>query len=166
MPRRGFLAALAATAEFVETNRSKKANQRETGAQLKEQRQYGIAKHQSEQNKPENGINHAQDNCVTWYGLEIFPAQAQRVAQIGQAKLSNDSRAGITERVSFRLCDVLEILGGHGRISFSRRTVETTRTLSPRIRPLMSGDRGGAECGKPGSRRRSFAGRHLSRPVL
>jgi hypothetical protein len=28
----------------------------------------------------------------------------------------------------------------------------------------MSGDRGGAEYGKSGSRRRSFAGRHLSRP--
>src|SRR5262249_4150837 len=105
---------------------------RETCGQRKEQRQYGIGKHQSEQNKPENGINHAQDNCVTWYGLEILPAQAQGVAQIGQAKLSNDSRAGITERVSFMLCDVLDILGGHGRISFSRRTVETTRTLSPR----------------------------------
>src|SRR6516165_2509309 len=153
MPRSGFLAALAATAEFVETNRSKGANQRETGGQRKEQRQHGIAKHQSEQNKPENGINHAQDNCVTWYGLEIFPAQAQRVAQIGQAKLSKDSRVGITERVPLRLCDVLEILGGHGRIS-SRRRVETTRTLSPRIRPLMSGDRGGAKCGKPGPRRR------------
>ena len=81
--RCGFLAALAAAAELVETERGKRTNQGKTGCQRKEQRQHRIAKDQSEQNKTENGINHAQDNGVSWYGLEVFPAQAQRVAQVG-----------------------------------------------------------------------------------
>ena len=55
----GDYSALAATAEFVEAERSKGANQCKTGSQRKEQRQDGIAKDQSEQNKTENGVDHA-----------------------------------------------------------------------------------------------------------
>ena len=83
IPRGGFLSALAAAAEFVETERGKRTDQCKTGGERKEQRQHRIAKDHSEQNKTENGIDHAQDNGVTWYGLEIFPAQAQRLVQVG-----------------------------------------------------------------------------------
>jgi hypothetical protein len=62
-----------------------------------EQRQHGIANNQSEQNKAENRINHAQDNGVSWYGLEVFPAQAQRVAQVGKADSTNDKWGGDAE---------------------------------------------------------------------
>src|SRR5439155_4324559 len=93
IPRGGFLAALAAAAEFVETERGKRTDQRKTGGERKEQRQHRIAKDHSEQNKTENGIDHAQDNGVTWYGREIFPAQAQRRAQVGQADFANDKGA-------------------------------------------------------------------------
>src|SRR5215471_6968664 len=99
MPRRGFLTLLAAAAELVETKRGKRANQRKTGGQRKEQRQHRIADHQSEQHEPENRINRAEDNCVTWDGLEILPAQAQRVPQVRQSKLSNDGCGAVAERV-------------------------------------------------------------------
>src|SRR6266404_2626511 len=55
IPRSGFLAALAAAAEFVETERGKRTNQRKTGGQRKEQRQHRMAKDHSEQNKAEYG---------------------------------------------------------------------------------------------------------------
>src|SRR6202022_2215705 len=115
IPRGGFLAALAAAAEFVETERGKRTNQRKTGGQGKEQRQHRKTKDHSEKNKTENGINHAQDNGVAWYGLEIFPAQAQRGAQVGQADFANDKRGGDAEHFWFRIYDVVGILCGHGR---------------------------------------------------
>jgi hypothetical protein len=52
---------------------------------------------QSEQNKTENGINQAQDNSVSWYGLEVFPAEAQRFAQVGKADFANDKGGGDAE---------------------------------------------------------------------
>ena len=99
MPSGGFLAALAAAAEFVETKRRKRTNQCKTCGERKEQRQHRITKHQSEQEEAKNRIHHAKDDGVTWYGLEIFPPQTQRLAQIGQADRSNDSWGGDTERV-------------------------------------------------------------------
>src|SRR5439155_10711512 len=109
MPRRGFLAALAAAAEFVEPERGKRTDKRKTGSQWKEQRQHRIAKDHSEQNDAEHRIHDAQDNGVTWYGLEILEAEAQRVAQVGEADLSNDKPGGNAERVGFRFCDVVGI---------------------------------------------------------
>src|SRR6266849_1841982 len=117
VPRGGFLAALAAAAEFVETECGKGTNQRKTGGQREQQRQHRIAKDRSEQNKTENGIDHAQDNGVTWYGLEIFPAQAQGLAQVGQADLANDKGGSDAEHLWFRFCDIVGILCGHGRSS-------------------------------------------------
>src|SRR6266436_7891944 len=118
IPRSGFLAALTAATELVETERSKRTNQRKTGGQRKEQWQHRIAKDHSEQSKTENRINHAQDNGVTWYGLEIFPAQAQRLAQVGQADFANDKWAGNAERLWIRIYDVVGILRGHAPVSF------------------------------------------------
>jgi hypothetical protein len=115
IPRSGFLAALAAAAEFVETERGKRTNQCKTGGQRKQQRQHRIAKDHSEQNKTENGIDHAQHNGVTRHGLEIFPAQAQRGAQVGQADFANDKGAGDADRLWFRTDDVVGIVCGHGR---------------------------------------------------
>src|SRR5450755_503107 len=109
------LAALAAAAEFVETERGKRTDQRKAGGQRKEQRQHRIAKDHSEQNKAENGIDHTQDNGVTWHGLEIFPAQAQRVAQVGQADFANDKWADDADCLWFRCCDIVGIRCGHGR---------------------------------------------------
>src|SRR6201993_5130018 len=90
VPRSSFLSALAVSAEFVEAERSKRANQGKTGGQLKEQRQQGMAKDQSEQDKTDDGINHAQDDGVSWYSVEVFPTQAQRIAQVEKADLAND----------------------------------------------------------------------------
>src|SRR6266404_8778354 len=119
IPRGGFLAALAAAAEFVETERGKRTNQRKTGGQRKEQRQHRIAKHHSEQNKTENGIDHAQDNGVAWYGLKIFPAQAQRVAQVGHADFANNKWGGSSQHLWFRFYDVVGILCGHAAVSLA-----------------------------------------------
>src|SRR6202043_3420048 len=102
----GFLAALAAAAELVEAERGKRTNQRKTGGQRKQQRQHGIAKDHSEQNKTENGINHAQHNGVSWNGLEVFPAEAQRVAQVGKADFANDKCGGDAEQLQFRSCEI------------------------------------------------------------
>src|SRR6478672_6134744 len=115
IPRSGILAALTAATELVETERSKRTNQRKTGGQREEQRQHRIAKDHSEQNKTENGIDHAQDNGVTWYGLEIFPAQAQRLAQVRWADFANGKWAGDAERLWIRIYDVVGILCSHGR---------------------------------------------------
>src|SRR5215216_5039987 len=78
-----FLAALAAATEFVETNRRKGSEQGKSGGQRKQQWQYRIAQDHPEQRNTENGINHAHHNRVTWHCLEVFPAKAQRLAQIG-----------------------------------------------------------------------------------
>ncbi len=115
IPRSGFLAALTAATEFVETKRGKRTNQRKTSGQRKEQWQHRIAKDHSEQNNTENGINHAKDNGVTWYGLEILPAQAQRVAQVGQADFANDKWADDADCLWFRCYDIVGIRCGHGR---------------------------------------------------
>jgi hypothetical protein len=78
-----FLAALAAAAELVEPDRGKGSKQGKPGGQRKQQRQYRIAKDHPEQRNAENGINHAHHHRVTWHGLEVFPAQAQRLAEVG-----------------------------------------------------------------------------------
>src|SRR6202043_2966156 len=161
VPRSGFLAALPAAAEFVETERRKRTDQRKTGGQRKQQRQHGMAKGQSEQNKTENGINYAQDNGVSWYGLEVFPAQAQRVAQVGKADFSNDECAGDAEQLQFRSC---EILYGHGPGLLARGRRGKNGAPSNRAQSASCA-KIAIEPGKSSSTRRSFAGRHLSRPV-
>src|SRR6266436_892604 len=154
MPRRGLLAALAAAAEFVETERSKRTNQRKTGGEWKEQRQHRIAEDHSEQNKTENGIDHAQDNGVSWYGLEIFPAQAQRLAQVGQADLANDKWGGDAERLWIRIYDVVGILCSHGRSLARGRSGDGDAPSScARHRTCENRDR--AVCGKPSSTKSS-----------
>jgi hypothetical protein len=69
VPRRGFLAAFAAAAKLVETECSKRTYERKAGGQRKEQRQYRMAEDKSEQDKTENGIDHAQNNGVGRYGV-------------------------------------------------------------------------------------------------
>src|ERR1700722_7709431 len=134
IPRGGLLAALAAAAEFVETERGKRTNQRKAGGQRKEQRQHRIAKDRSEQNKAENGIDHAQDNGMTWHGLEIFPAEAQRIAQVGQADFANDKRAGDAEYFWFRFYGVVGMLCRHGRsLPCSWSPWCKRRVLRPRV---------------------------------
>src|SRR5882757_8522868 len=160
IPRRDFLAALAAAAEFVEAERGKRTNQRKTGGQRKQQRQHRIAKDHSEQNKTENGIDHAKDNGVTWHGLEIFPTQAQRDAQVGHADFANDKWAGDVDRLWFRSYDVVGIMCGHGRsllCSWSQRCERCASSL------CENRDRAG--CGKPSTTKSSFAERNQSRPV-
>src|SRR5258705_12407780 len=53
----------------------------------------------------ENGINHAQDNGVSWDGLEVFPAQAQRVAQVGKVDLANDKGGRDAKQLQFGSCE-------------------------------------------------------------
>src|SRR5258708_1837807 len=115
--------------EFVETERGKRTNQRKTGGQRKEQRQHGIANDQSEQNKAENGINHAQDNGVSWDGLEVFPAQAQRVAQVGKVDLANDKGGRDAKQLQFGSCEYC----GHssGLLACDRRGTERTQNAHP-----------------------------------
>jgi hypothetical protein len=89
---------------------------------------------------------------VTWYGLEIFKAEAQRVAQIGEADFANDKSGGDAERVGFRFCDVVGILYGHGPVSLARgRSGENDVVLKPRVSAFMCEDRDRAGYGKPGA---------------
>jgi hypothetical protein len=96
---RRFFSALAAAAEFVETEPGEWTYQRKAGSQRKEQRQQRMAKDRPEDNKTENGIDQAEDNGVGWDGLEVFPAQAQRVGQVGKADLANDKSGGDAEQL-------------------------------------------------------------------
>jgi hypothetical protein len=36
---------------------------------------------------------------VSWYGLEVFPTHAQRVAQVGKTDLANDKGGGNAEEL-------------------------------------------------------------------
>src|SRR6185295_18654114 len=101
------------------------------------------------------------DYRVTWHCLEIFPAQAQRLAQVGQFDFANGICGGLAEYMPSKLCDAVRIRGGHGRtLPCSRGDVKTTRR-NPRVSALMCESRGRAGYGKP-----KFIEKELSRTKL
>jgi len=109
LPCGGLLAAFAAAAEFVKTERGEGADQRKAGGQRKQQWQHRIAEHRACQHEAEDRIDRAQDDGVTRHGLEIFPPKSKRVVQIGNADAINRRARrcwgiGVNER-----CDIAGI---------------------------------------------------------
>src|SRR5258705_13956486 len=98
----------------------------------------------------ENGINHAQDNGVSWDGLEVFPAQAQRVAQVGKVDLANDKGGRDAKQLQFGSCEYC----GHS----SRLLVVAGERSAPKTRAPAPSAKIAIEPGKSGSTRKSFAG--------
>src|SRR6185437_9052260 len=89
---RGLFAALAATAQFIQAERRERAEQGKTRRERKQQRQHRIAEHGARQRQAEHRIDHAQDDGVARYRLEILPAEPQRGVQVGQADGADNRR--------------------------------------------------------------------------
>ena len=160
------LAALAAAAELVETNRGKGSKQGKPGCQRKQQRQYRIAKDHPEQSNTENGINHAHDDRVTWHCLEVFPAQAQRLAPgriVRFCEWDMWRRRRIRAVQPLRCCRNTWWPWTHPPVL--KAAAAKRRAFQPRVSALMCGKRDRAEYGKPKFNERSLAGRNLSRPA-
>ena len=101
VPGGGLFAALAAAAEFIETERRERAEQGKAGGQRKQQRQHRIAEHRARQHQAEHRIDHAEDDGVARHRLEILPAEPQRLVQVGQADGSDDRCSrGVLRRLS------------------------------------------------------------------
>ena len=73
------------TAQFVEAEGRERAEQRKPGGEREQQRDYGIAKRRTREQKAEDRIDHAEDDGVAWHRLEILPAELQGAMQIGKA---------------------------------------------------------------------------------
>jgi hypothetical protein len=82
IPCAGTLAALAAAAQFVQAEGSKRAGQRKPGGQRKQQRQHGITKHRARQHQSEHRVDRTQHQGVARNLLEILPAEPQRAPEV------------------------------------------------------------------------------------
>jgi hypothetical protein len=83
MPGGGFLAEFAPIAQFIKSKRRKWPDQGKTGGDRKQERQDRVAKRYSRQNDSNYRIDNAKDDGVAGNRLEVFPAQPQRIEQVG-----------------------------------------------------------------------------------
>ena len=106
IPRGRLCAALATTAHLIKAQGCERAEQGEACGQRKQQRQHGVTEHRARQHQSEHGIDHAQDDGMTWNGLEILPAELQGPVQIGKADGSDHWRIrGLLSALRQR-CDI------------------------------------------------------------
>src|SRR5262249_23918416 len=126
----------------------------------KQQRQYRIAKDKPEQDKSEDGIHHAQDNGVGRNGLDIFPAEAQRAAEVGKADLADNKGGRDAKQLQLGPCKYC----GHDSGLLARGRRRTERPTKTRAIRLMRENRD-VESGKSDSTEKELAGRHAPQPV-
>ena len=115
IPGGGFLAGLAAAAQFIKTERGERADQGKARGQRKQQRQHRIAEHGARQHQSEHRIDHAEDDGVARHRLEILPAKPQRLVQIGKPDVSDDGSSRLILCGLSHWTDIAGIWCGHGR---------------------------------------------------
>jgi len=99
----GFEFLLAAARELVEPERRKRADQRETGRQRKQQRQHVIADRDSPEDQASERIDQTEEHRVARHRRQVGVALAQSVQEIRGSYLADDrtrrTNAGAGEHV-------------------------------------------------------------------
>ncbi len=115
---------LAAPAQIVERDGRKRPEQCGSCEQGIDERQHLVAERQPEQDDAEDGVDHAEKQCVARHRLEVFDALPERIIEVGDADRTDcrltwsPYRRGRPPQVdagsgNFRMGDCLEVRHGH-----------------------------------------------------
>ena len=93
LPRR-IETLLALTAQLVQADTGKRADQGKSRGERKQQGQHVITDDHSRKDKPDNWIDQTEKCRVRGHGGEIGKAAGQRIFQVRDADLANYGRTG------------------------------------------------------------------------